>query len=229
MNKALLVIGLQSNYSNIKEFDINKSNYALQAISQVIDYFRSIKFPIFHIQNQVSKNGSSLVENIPELLPLENESVIISKDNNSFYETDLYEKLQDLNIDNLVICGLFTDLAIDTTVRYAKNLGYKITLISDACVSRNLEFNSIKFPSVLVNNVIFASLLNEYAEIFSSKEYIKNSNNIEDKNKDFEINLLDIDIDKEISTIENGDVITAEDLKDLESADEEYLIYEYDK
>lgn len=232
MNKALLIIGLHTTYFDKNDsIKNNKPNYALQSISRILEHFRDKKLPVFHIKNPDTEYDDLFIETIPELLPLENEVVIERKEINCFYETDLHRKLQELEINELVICGMLTDLVIDTAVRFAKDLAYDVTLISDACVSRDLEFNGIKFPSILVTNVFLAALQNDYAQILSSKEYISiqnedmNSHPIEKIND----NLLDEDFDDELLTIENQDAITAEDLKDLESVDEEYLIYEYDK
>jgi nicotinamidase-related amidase len=51
---------------------------------------------------------------------------------NSFHNTPLHALLQDRQVDRLVICGLQTDFCVDTTVRQALPLGYRVVLAADA-------------------------------------------------------------------------------------------------
>ncbi|MBD5446103.1 MAG: isochorismatase family protein [Mycoplasma sp.] len=216
--KALLIIGLQNSYLNKSEFDIKKLNLILQSAIRVLEYFRMNRLPVFHIKSEYSENEDLFIENISELLPLENEIVIEKKEFNSFNQTNLDAKLQEFGVDDLVICGMMTDLTIDATVRCAKDLKYNVTLISDACIARDLEFKGIKFPGVLVNNVFLAVLENGYAKVISSRDYVDS--------QDETIENPDAN-----DTLENEkeDVVTIEELQDLESIDEEYVIYEYDE
>ncbi|WP_321402825.1 cysteine hydrolase family protein [Maridesulfovibrio sp.] len=50
----------------------------------------------------------------------------------SFCKTDLAKKLTDAGADELIITGCCTDFCIDTTVRQAASMGYKIQVASDA-------------------------------------------------------------------------------------------------
>ncbi len=51
---------------------------------------------------------------------------------NCFFQTDLEQRLKSLNIQELIVCGLKTEFCIDSTCRAAKDLGFKVQLISDA-------------------------------------------------------------------------------------------------
>ena len=46
---------------------------------------------------------------------------------------DLHEKLAERNIDTLLICGTVTNVCVESSARDAAELGYRVTLISDAC------------------------------------------------------------------------------------------------
>lgn len=50
----------------------------------------------------------------------------------SFHQTNLHQLLRERGVDALIICGLQTDFCVDTTVRRAFTLGYKVTLVADA-------------------------------------------------------------------------------------------------
>ena len=51
------------------------------------------------------------------------------------------------------MCGMMTHMCVDTTVRAAKDLGYLVTLISDACATKDLEWNGRKLPASFINDV----------------------------------------------------------------------------
>lgn len=49
-----------------------------------------------------------------------------------FAETDLHDQLQKLGITHLIIVGMVTNSCIEATARSAVDLGYHVTLVSDA-------------------------------------------------------------------------------------------------
>ena len=68
---------------------------------------------------------------------------------------------------------MMTHMCIDTTVRAARDLGYKNILVSDACTTKDLEWNSIKIPAETVQNVYMASLNGKFAHVIKTEEYFK--------------------------------------------------------
>ena len=73
-----------------------------------------------------------------EIKPQDSEKIIEKHYPNSFYETDLHEKLKRDSITELVVCEMMTHMCVDTMVRAAKDLGYQVTLILNACAT-NVE------------------------------------------------------------------------------------------
>jgi nicotinamidase-related amidase len=60
--------------------------------------------------------------------------------NSAFYgQPDLHAWLQDRGIRQLVICGIQTNMCVETTTRMAGNLGYDVTLPIDATHTFDLE------------------------------------------------------------------------------------------
>jgi len=54
---------------------------------------------------------------IPELYPLDNEIVIDKPGKGAFYATELGDVLQKYGIANLLVCGVTTEVCVNTTVR----------------------------------------------------------------------------------------------------------------
>jgi ureidoacrylate peracid hydrolase len=86
---------------------------------------------------------------VPDIVaPLDDEIVIRKTSSSAFISTNIDYLLRNLGIRSLMIVGLLTDQCIDSTVRDACDLGYLVTLVTDACASHSPE----RHASSLANN-----------------------------------------------------------------------------
>src|SRR5438270_5173992 len=69
---------------------------------------------------------------IPELNPLDSEIVIDKPGKGAFYATELTDVLEKYGIENLLVCGVTTEVCVNTTVREANHRGYRCVVISYA-------------------------------------------------------------------------------------------------
>ncbi len=67
----------------------------------------------------------------PEIAPAPGDIVVHKQACDSFFETDLKERLDERGIDALIIGGCMTQFCVDTTTRRAVSLGYDVTLVAD--------------------------------------------------------------------------------------------------
>ncbi|KAF2673858.1 Isochorismatase hydrolase [Microthyrium microscopicum] len=72
---------------------------------------------------------------------LENGDVVVSKhwSSSSFQNTDLNYQLRQREITKVVLAGLTTNHCVESSARYAYDLGYKTTLLSDATAAFSTE------------------------------------------------------------------------------------------
>ena len=92
---------------------------------------------------------------IPELKPLPGEPVIDKPGKGAFWATDLHGILQNRGIENLVVCGVTTEVCVNTTVREANDRGYRCIVPSDCCGSYFPEFHEMGLRMIKAQGGIF--------------------------------------------------------------------------
>jgi nicotinamidase-related amidase len=133
--KCLLVIDAQSGMFNLKR-PLYKSDSLLENIKSLIQKARAENIPVIFVQHYGSEKspfqkGSAGWNFYPSISPNPNDYVIEKKHSDSFQNTELDEVLKKMGINHIVVCGLVTEGCVDTTIRRAYSLGYKIELASD--------------------------------------------------------------------------------------------------
>ncbi len=92
---------------------------------------------------------------IPELYPIAGEPVIDKPGKGAFYQTDLQLMLQNAGIDTLIVCGVTTEVCVNTTVREANDRGYRCVVLSDCCGSYFPEFHEAGLKMIKAQGGIF--------------------------------------------------------------------------
>jgi biuret amidohydrolase len=100
---------------------------------------------------------------IPELYPAENEPVIDKPGKGAFYQTDLDLMLRNRGIDTLLVCGVTTEVCVNTTVREANDRGYRCIALADCCASYFPEFHEMGLKMVKAQGGIFGSVASSHA------------------------------------------------------------------
>jgi len=79
--------------------------------------------------------GSWNAKVLDQIKPLDDEIIFPKTSSSVFISTNIHYILGNLGVDFLIISGLLTDQCISSTVRDACDLGYFVTLITDACAT----------------------------------------------------------------------------------------------
>ena len=93
---------------------------------------RSLDYKItgFHVPK-----GSPDAKMVPELAPTDDEIVFPKTSSSVFISTNIDYVLRNLGTRYLIIVGCLTDQCVDSAVRDACDLGYLVTVPTDACVT----------------------------------------------------------------------------------------------
>lgn len=177
MEKALIVVDVQKDYFEGGRNELVHAKEATGKVKKLIDAFRAKDEPVIYIQHINTRPGATFFIagtdgiDISELIAPKSTDIIVEKHYpNSFLETTLQKHLNEMGVKKLVICGMMTHMCIDTTVRAAKGLGYEVTLVEDACATKNLVWNGELISAEVVQKVFMASLNGSFASICQEKD-----------------------------------------------------------
>jgi len=179
MKEGLIIIDVQNDYFDKGTMTLVNSDNACKNAKLLLDRFRSENLPVIFIQHIATKPSATFFlpdtkgAKIHETLhPIENEKVIIKHFPNSFRETDLLDYLKENQITDLVICGMMTHMCVDATTRAAKDFGFNITVVGDACATRDLEIDGHFVKASEVQNSFLAALNYFYSTVKTTNQYL---------------------------------------------------------
>ena len=137
---ALLVIDVQNGVVD----NAFERESVIANISEVITKARAKSVPVIWVQHsdEELEIDSDDWKIVPELKPGSDEAVIRKLFRSSFVETQLSALLESLAVDHLYITGAQTNNCVRHTCHGALELGYDITLISDAHTTSSYEWKS---------------------------------------------------------------------------------------
>ena len=95
---------------------------------------------------------------IPELYPIPGEPVIDKPGKGAFYQTDLELMLHNRSVDTLLVCGVTTEVCVNTTVREAHDRGFRCIVVADCCGSYFPEFHEMGLAMIKAQGGIFGSV-----------------------------------------------------------------------
>lgn len=172
---ALILIDIQKAFLDEEYWGGNRNNKDAEIICGKILYkWRELNLPLFHIRHSSTNLNSKLhhsnkgFEFNENVTPFENEIIITKDVNSAFIGTDLKERLDNSNIDTLVIIGITTNHCVSTTTRMAGNFGYETYLISDATATFDRTgINGEKYDSETIHFTTLANLNEEFAAVWN--------------------------------------------------------------
>jgi nicotinamidase-related amidase len=150
---------------------------AADRAASVLEEFRRQKRPIYHIQHVSTRPGATFfvpgtegMDTHVSVAPVDGESLIQKNFPNSFRDTSLLETLRGDSIEHLIVCGAMSHMCIDATTRAAFDHGFSCTVVSDACATRDLQFEGNTVSAKDVHAAFMAALAVPYASVVTAKE-----------------------------------------------------------
>lgn len=180
MKTALVLIDIQNDYFPNGKMELFESEKASINAQKILNKFRESNDLIIHIQHLSTREGATFF--IPNtkgseihrnVRPKQGEKVIIKHYPNSFRDTELLKFLKKNEVNHLVISGMMTHMCVDATTRAAKDFGFSIELIGDACATKDLEILGEKVKAKEVQKSFLSALNYFYSEVTNTEDYFK--------------------------------------------------------
>ena len=172
---ALLLIDVQRGFDDPSWGRRNNPEMETR-VAELLDAWRAFRLPILHARHMSMLPASPLRpgqpgnEFKPLAVPQANEPVIEKRVNSCFIGTALDEHLRRSGIAGLVLAGLTTNHCVSTTARMAGNLGYEVSVVSDATAAFDRTGpDGVLYPAELVHAVALSDLHGEFADVIDSR------------------------------------------------------------
>jgi nicotinamidase-related amidase len=179
MKKGLILIDIQNDYFPGGNMELVGMEQAAANAGSLLKEWRNRESPVFHIQHISKRPGSTFflpntsgVEIHKSVTPQPGEAIVKKYFPNAFRDTDLLNILKRSEVDEVVIGGAMTHMCVDATTRAAFDLGFRCTVIEDACATRNLEYKGTTLEAGKVQAAFMAALAVPYARVLSAKDFI---------------------------------------------------------
>jgi nicotinamidase-related amidase len=174
---ALVVIDIQNDYFPGGSMELEGAEAAGAKAGEALAKFRARKLPVIHVRHLSVRPGATFflpgtrgAEIHDSVKPASGETVVEKNFPNSFRSTPLEEILKGSGVKNLVMAGMMTHMCVDASVRQAADLGYKVTLLADACATRAQSFGGETIPARQVHAAFLAALNGFYAKVVNAHE-----------------------------------------------------------
>lgn len=174
---ALVVIDMQNGFCHPEGsfaqlgLDIEATNRAIEGCRRLIEAAREAGVPIIYtryVYRPDYLDGGVLVQDIlpaladakslaagtwdadivDELEPQPQDFIVDKNRYSAFYATSLATILSSLRISNLVICGVTTNMCVETTARDASQMDYRVFVVGDATGELDEERHRVALTTI---------------------------------------------------------------------------------
>ncbi|KMN19981.1 cysteine hydrolase family protein [Pseudomonas helleri] len=175
-NASLLIIDAQNEYLS-GPLALSGMEAATANIALLLEAARKAKRPVVHVRHLGTVGGmfdpqGPRGEFIAGLESTGDEVVIEKRMPNAFNNTGLKEALEKLGHLDLIVCGFMSHSSVSTTVRAAKDYGFRCTLVEDACATRDLPTANGVISAADVQRTEMAIMNDNFATLAQTKNLI---------------------------------------------------------
>ena len=134
-NTALVIIDVQT---GLFDAGVYKADDLVANLNRLTARAREAHVPIIYVQQNADDPEDPLYPGnaghpiAPAVAPKPGDLIVQKTTTDSFHETTLRQELAVRGIYKLIITGMATDYCVNATSRRAVQLGYDVTLVSDA-------------------------------------------------------------------------------------------------
>ena len=166
---ALLIIDIQDFYFPGGKVPLVEPEAAAKNAAKVLAAFRAAGKPVVHVRHDFQPGGSIHAS----VAPIEGEKVFTKTEVSCFNGTQVLAHLKDLGAEKLVIVGMQTHMCLEAATRAAHDLGFEVTVVGDACATRDLSYGDRTVPAADVHASTLATLNRTYASVIDTETFLR--------------------------------------------------------
>ena len=162
---ALVVIDLQKGIV-ARDTKPHPSSLVVENAKKIADQFRKLEMQVFLVHVTFSPDGKDrlnpMIDNqqpmstpssdwadfIPDIGPKPSDYIITKRNWGAFYGTDLELQLRRRGFNTIVLLGISTNFGVESTARFAYEMGFNIVFVEDATASFSVESHNFPFQNI---------------------------------------------------------------------------------
>ncbi len=160
MKKALLVIDLQYDYMSQGKFPLWESENCVTQVLDAIDRAKAKDYPVILIQHVADPKlglapffiadtqGVEILAEVRSKVP--DAPVVVKHYADGFVETKLNAVLEEMQVDELLVCGMMTQNCVThTAISDKKHKVYPVSVLKDACTTVSEPIHLIALAALM--------------------------------------------------------------------------------
>lgn len=178
MNNALILVDIQNDYFEGGKWPVFKMAEVGANAARLLDDARGKNEMVLHVHHEMPEGGPFFVTGTDGakinsvVSPEGDEATILKHRPNSFHNTNLEAILRKADIASVTICGAMSQMCIDATARAARDMGFDVTVVADACGAKDVKFGDNSVPAETVHATIMGALNGSYAKVVDTETYL---------------------------------------------------------
>jgi len=175
--RALILVDIQNDYFPGGKWPLVGQEAAAGNAARLMGAARDAGDLVVHVRHESGRAdapffapGTEGAQTHASVAGLPDEPVVVKNHINAFRDTDLKAILDRHGVDAVTIAGSMSHMCVDAATRAAADFGYKVTLVHDACATRDLEFGGRTVPAAQVHASFMSALGFGYAAVRSLDE-----------------------------------------------------------
>jgi nicotinamidase-related amidase len=178
MTQALILVDIQNDYFDGGKWPVARMAEVGANAARLLAEARAKGDLIVHVHHEMPEGGPFFVTGTAGaaiatvVAPQEGEARVLKHRPNSFHNTGLEAMLRDKGVTSVTICGAMSQMCIDATARAARDMGFAVTVVEDACGARDVTFGGTTVPAAQVHATIMGALNGSYATVTTTESYL---------------------------------------------------------
>lgn len=173
MNKALVIIDMQMVMQ--ERIDAGRQHVnpdASKKIAALVAAYRQAAKPIFHVRHEENDPASPLHVDAPgyQAMPCARDAageiVVVKKSSSAFATTDIESHLRAGSVTHLYVVGAVAGFCVNSTVRSASDLGFRVSVVRDAVIGFDLPPANLDAQTIF--DVTMGLLEADFAEVIDT-------------------------------------------------------------